>query len=293
MNSLHVVPFVRCSDRNKTEGSCVEECAAALCVCRTFWVMLGRWICGRSRVSSTPAPRCVCPHLYLWGSAASYRSLIMHGVRPWVQTSVSGNRPLMKKKIWLLLCRKPFAAPISFLSHALSSSLTVYLPSLPAESEFSNAPRLNFLAALGGCQSRPGSPAHKPPQQPGQRLSHKPSAPSLPFCQANDFCRQLASELTGCWLSVCPLSTATSAHPQKMALSPQPRQDFSICSLSDGKSKPSALNTKTVDYTKLTGLQTVLQSMAEIMHTNRFSFCWVWYLSFTVFLTSASCLLSQ
>lgn len=38
----------------KTEGCWVEECAVAYCVCRTFWVMLGRWICGRSRVSSAP-----------------------------------------------------------------------------------------------------------------------------------------------------------------------------------------------------------------------------------------------
>lgn len=177
--------------------------------------------------------------------------------------------------------QKSLSQRLSLFSHTLSlhPSLSLYLPSLPAESELSNTPRLNFLAALGGCQSRPGSPAHKPPQQLGQWLSHKPSGPSLPFCQANDFCRQVASELTGSWLSVFPLSTATSAHPQKMALSLQPRQDFSIWDLSDGESKLSALNTKTVNYTKLTGQQTMMQCMAEIMHTNRFSHSrsFVWF----------------
>lgn len=171
-----------------------------------------------------------------------------------------------EKKIGCCYAESPSNC-LSLFSHALSlhPPLSLYLPSLPAESEFSDTPRLNFLAALGGCQSGPGSPAHKPPQQLGQWLSHKPSAPSLPFCQANDFCRQLASELTGSWLSVFPLSTATSAHPQKMALFLQPRQDLSVCDLSDGKSKPSAFNTETVNYTKLTGLQTVMLSMRAIM----------------------------
>lgn len=52
-----MLPFVRCNDSNKTEGCWVKESAVVYCVCRTFWVVLGRWICGRSRVSSALAPQ--------------------------------------------------------------------------------------------------------------------------------------------------------------------------------------------------------------------------------------------
>lgn len=177
------------------------------------------------------------------------------------------------KKIGCCYAENPSCC-LSLSSHTLSlhPSLSLYLPSLPAESEFSDKPRLNFLAALGGCQSRPGSPAHKPPQQLGQWLSHKPSAPSLPFCQANDFCRQLASDFTGSWLSVFPLSTATSAQPHRKWLYPcsQGRISLSeICQMA--KSKLSELNTNTVIYTKLTELQTEIHWMIRMMHTNRFS----------------------
>lgn len=122
-NLLHVVPFIRCSDSYKIEGCWVEECALACCVGRTFWVMLGLWILWPIKSKQRPGSSGVCPHLYLWGSVASYQFLIMHGVRPWVQTSVSGNRPLMKKKKiiknWLLLCRKPFTEPLFSLTHTL------------------------------------------------------------------------------------------------------------------------------------------------------------------------------
>lgn len=146
---------------------------------------------------------------------------------------------------------------LSLFSHTFSlhPSLSLRLPSLPVESEFSHTPRLNFLAALGGCQSRPRLTCSEAlPPQLGQWLSHKPSAPSLPFCQANDFSRQLASELTGSWLCVFPPLHSNLSSPQKMALSLLPRKDFSLCCLSDGKSKPSALNTKSVNYTILTRL---------------------------------------
>lgn len=101
-----------------------------------------------------------------------------------------------KKKIGCCYAESPSQRlSLFFFSHrlALHPSLSLYLPSLSTEREFSETPRLNFLAVLGGCLSSPGSPAHKPPpqQQLGQWLSHKPSAPSLPFCQANDFCRHL------------------------------------------------------------------------------------------------------
>lgn len=142
--------------------------------------------------------RCLSSFLFMrqWDS---YQSLIMHAERPWVQTSISGNRRLIGK-MGCCYAGSPLQYPPLF-SYTLSSSLTVFLSSLsPAESEFSDTPRLNFLAVHTGCQSRPGSPAHNPPQQPGHWLSHKPLAPSLAFCQVNDFCWHLASELTGCWL---------------------------------------------------------------------------------------------
>lgn len=129
-NPLHVVPFVRCSDSYKIEGCWVEECALACCVGRTFWVMLGLWILWPIKSKQRPGSSGVCPHLYLWGSVASYQFLIMHGVRPWVQTSVSGNRPLMKKKkIGCCYAGSP-SQNLSFLSHTLSSSLTVSLSAL-------------------------------------------------------------------------------------------------------------------------------------------------------------------
>lgn len=93
----------------------------------------------------------------------------MYGVRPWVQTGVSGNRPLMKKKLAVVMQKKPSQClSLSSRTFSLVLSVSLYLPSLPAESEFSNRPRLNFLTALSGCQSRPGSPALKPSQQLGQ-----------------------------------------------------------------------------------------------------------------------------
>lgn len=49
------------------------------------------------------------------------------------------------------------------LTCSLHPSLSLYLPSLPAERQFSSTPRLNFLTVLIGCQSRPASPARKPP----------------------------------------------------------------------------------------------------------------------------------
>lgn len=135
----------------------------------TFWVMLGRWICGRSRVSSTRLLGCLSSSLFM-------RQCCQLSVfnNAWSKT-LGSNQCLWKqaayeKKNWLLLCRNPSQC-LSLFSHTLSLhlylSLSLYLPSLPAETEFSNRPRLNFLTALSGCQSRPGSPAHKPPQQLG------------------------------------------------------------------------------------------------------------------------------
>lgn len=132
--------------------------------------------------------RCLCSSLFM-RQCCQLPCLIKHGARPWVQTSVSGNRLLMKKK-HRLLCRKSV-----FLTFALHPSLS------PCESGFSSTPRLNFLSALGECQSKSGSPARKPPQQLGRWLP--PSAPLLPFCQAGDFCRID-------WLSA--LCTSGSAH---------------------------------------------------------------------------------
>lgn len=66
-----------------------------------------------------PGSSGVCPHLYLWGSVASYRSLIMHGVRPWVQTSVSGNRLLMKKKLVVVMQKTLSSAYLFSLTRSL------------------------------------------------------------------------------------------------------------------------------------------------------------------------------
>lgn len=134
-------------------------------------------------------------------------------------------------------------------------SLHPSAPALPAQSEFYDMPRLNFLSALGGCQSRPGSPAHKPPQQQGQWLSHKPSALLLPCCQADDFCRQLASESTGC----CTLHSNLSS-PTENGFIPAARAGFLFLWFVRWQKHTQYVLAKTSGYIWWTGLQ----SNAEI-----------------------------
>lgn len=124
-----------------------------------------------------------------------------------------------KKKNWLLLCRKPFTASVSFFffSHrfALHPSLSLYLPSLSTEREFSETPRLNFLAGLGGCLSSPGSPAHKPPPSSNWASdSHtNPLPPHCPFVKPMISAGIFSFRID--WLLGLCLSTATSATHRK------------------------------------------------------------------------------
>lgn len=143
---------------------------------------------GRSRASSAPTPQVSV-------LISIYEAVLPVTVfnKTWSKT-LGSNQRLWKQTAYekkhRLLCRKSV-----FLTFALHPSLS------PCESGFSSTPRLNFLSALGECQSKSGSPARKPPQQLGRWLP--PSAPLLPFCQAGDFCRID-------WLSA--LCTSGSAH---------------------------------------------------------------------------------
>lgn len=122
--------------------------------------------------------RCLCSSLFM-RQCCQLPCLIKHGARPWVQTSVSGNRLLMRKRN-RLLCRKSV-----FLTFALHPSLS------PCESGFSSTPRLNFLSALGECQSKSGSPARKPP--PNNWAGDSPPLPRYcPFVKP-----VISAELTG------------------------------------------------------------------------------------------------
>lgn len=104
---------------------------------------------GRSRASSAPTPQVsVLISIYEAVFNKTWSKTLGSNQRLWKQAAY--------EKKHRLLCRKSV-----FLTFALHPSLS------PCESGFSSTPRLNFLSALGECQSKSGSPARKPPPTTG------------------------------------------------------------------------------------------------------------------------------
>lgn len=133
---------------------------------------------GRSRASSAPTPQVSV-------LISIYEAVLPVTVfnKTWSKT-LGSNQRLWKQAAYekkhRLLCRKSV-----FLTFALHPSLS------PCESGFSSTPRLNFLSALGECQSKSGSPARKPP--PNNWASDSPPLPRYcPFVKP-----VISAELTG------------------------------------------------------------------------------------------------
>lgn len=109
---------------------------------------------GRSRASSAPTPQVSV-------LISIYEAVLPVTVfnKTWSKT-LGSNQRLWKQAAYEEK-KSVVMQEISF-SHIRSSSLTLS----PCESGFSSTPRLNFLSALGECQSKSGSPARKPPPLP-------------------------------------------------------------------------------------------------------------------------------
>lgn len=146
----------------------------------------------------------------------------MHGVRPWVQTSVSAYKKINK----MVCCYAEHPSP---LSHPLTVSLSALAHSW--EWALQHA-KVKLSAAFGRCLSRPGSPGDNPPRS---NWGSDPHTNPLPFhCP---FVKPMIS--AGSWLrNWLYVSTLTVTFTHRKGLqSLQPPQHFSICHSWNGRSQ--------------------------------------------------------